>query len=177
MPRGTLLRSWTSGWLRIDTERVELPNGNVAELDVVRHPGASCIVPFLDDERILLIQQYRHATGGTILEAPAGKLDPGEDPEACAGRELIEETGYRAGRIEHLSSIWTTPGFTDEIIHLYAGFELEQVGQQLEADEVIELHPMGLREAVALVHAGELTDSKTALAVLLAAQRLPQAPD
>jgi ADP-ribose pyrophosphatase len=172
--RGTLLRSWTSGWLRVDTERVELPNGRVTELDVLRHPGASCIVPFLPDGRVLLIRQYRHATGGTILEAPAGKLDPDEAPEACAIRELVEETGYRAGRIEHLSSIWTTPGFTDEVIHLYAGFELEHVGQELEDHEVIELVPLALDDALGLIFSGKLRDSKTALALLLAARRLQE---
>ncbi len=87
--RSTLLRSWTSGWLRVDTERVELPNGRETELDVVRHTGAACVVPFLGDDEVMLIRQYRHATGGTILEAPAGKLDPDEAPEACAARELV----------------------------------------------------------------------------------------
>lgn len=173
MSRSTRVASWTSqsGWLRIDTDRVELPNGHVAELDVVRHPGAACIVPFLEDDRVLLIRQFRHATGGDILEAPAGKLDPGEEPEHCATRELIEETGYRAGRIEHLSSIWTTPGFTDEVIHLYAAFELEHVGQSLEVDEVIELVPMAFGDALAAVHSGEIADAKTALCLLLAANR------
>lgn len=175
MSRTTLLRSWTSGWLRIDTERVELPSGHETELDIVRHPGASCVVPLLSDDEVLLIRQYRHATGGTLLEAPAGKLDPDEPPEACAARELVEETGYRAGRIEHLSSIWTTPGFTDEVIHLYAAFELEHVGQRLEPDEVIELAPMPLDDALARIFTGELRDAKTALALLLTARRLGRA--
>lgn len=172
MSRATLLRSWSSGWLRIDTERVELPSGHETELDIVRHPGASCVVPLLSDDEVLLIRQYRHATGGTLLEAPAGKLDRDELPETCAERELVEETGYRAGRLEHLSSIWTTPGFTDEVIHLYAAFDLEHVGQQLEADEVIELAPMRLDDALARIFTGELRDAKTALALLLTARRL-----
>ena len=167
-----ILSTWQSGWLRVDTERVALPNGNETELAIVRHPGAACILPFVSEDEVLLIRQYRHATGGNILEVPAGKLDPNETPEACAGRELIEETGYRAGRIEHLSSIWTTPGFTDEVIHLYAAFELEHVGQQLEADEVIELVPMSLGDALACVFSGELNDAKSALALLLAARSL-----
>ena len=167
-----IVDTWRSGWLRVDTERVELPNGNQTELATVRHPGASCIVPFLDDEQVLLIRQYRHATGGTILEVPAGKLDPNESPEACARRELSEETGYRAERIEHLSSIWTTPGFTDEVIHIHAAFDLQHVGQQLEADEVIELVPMSLGDALDRVFRGELQDAKSALALVLAARRL-----
>jgi ADP-ribose pyrophosphatase len=171
MTQSRLLRSWSSGWLRVDTDLVELPNGREAELDVIRHPGAACVVPFLSADEVLLIRQYRHATGGYLLEAPAGKLDPDEPPEACAARELVEETGYRAGRIESLGSIWTTPGFTDEVIHLYAAFELEHVGQALEEDEVIELVPLPLGQAMARVLGGEPSDSKTALALLLAARR------
>ena len=165
-------RSWQSGWLRVDTEQVDLPNGNRVDLPIVRHPGASCIAPFVSEDEVLLIRQYRHAAGGTLLEAPAGKLDPGERPEVCAGRELIEETGYRAGRLEHLSSIWTAPGFTDEVIHLYAAFDLEHVGQRLEEDEVIELVPMALDDALARVFSGELNDAKSALALVLAARHL-----
>jgi len=166
------IRTWRSGWLRVDTEQVDLPNGNRVELPIVRHPGASCIVPFLSEDEVILIRQYRHAAGGTLFEAPAGKLDPDESPENCARRELIEETGYRAGRIEHLSSIWTTPGFTDEVIHLYAAFDLEHVGQRLEDDEVIELIPMALDDALSRVFRGELNDAKSALALVLAARHL-----
>jgi 8-oxo-dGTP pyrophosphatase MutT (NUDIX family) len=91
---------------------------------MIRHPGAAAVVPFLDPRTILLVRQFRHAAGGFLLEIPAGKLDPGEPPEVCAARETEEEVGYRAGRLEKLGAILTTPGFTDEIIHLYAGFDL-----------------------------------------------------
>lgn len=168
----TILETWQGDWLRVDKERVTLPNGHVIELDLVKHPGATCIVPFTSDDDVVLIRQFRPATGGEILELAAGKLEAGEEPEACALRELEEETGYRAGRIEHLSSIWTTPGFTDEIIHLYAAFELEAVGQDLQEDEVIELVPMPLDRALELVFRGELNDAKSALALLLAARHV-----
>lgn len=168
----TILETWQGDWLRVDKERVTLPNGHVIELDLVKHPGATCIVPFTNDDDVVLIRQFRPATGGEILELAAGKLEAGEEPEACALRELEEETGYRAGRIEHLSSIWTTPGFTDEIIHLYAAFELEAVGQDLQEDEVIELVPMPLARALELVFRGELNDGKSALALLLAARHV-----
>jgi len=157
--------------VEVSKERVTLPNGRVAELDIVHHPGAAAIVPFESDDVVLLIRQYRHAAGGMILEVPAGKLDPGEAPEACAIRELEEETGYRAGRLEPLTSIWASPGFTDEVIHLFAAYDLEPTAQDLQPDEIIELVPMPLDEALARVRQGELRDAKSALALLLAADR------
>ena len=109
-------------------DTVVLPNGNTTTLDMIRHPGAAAVVPFLDARTILLVRQFRHAAGGDLLEIPAGKLDPGEPPEACAARETEEEAGYRAGRLVRLGAILTTPGFTDEIIHLYAGYDLVLAG-------------------------------------------------
>ena len=150
------------------TEPVELPNGRRVELDLLRHPGASAIVPFLDDETVLMIRQFRYATGGEIIEIPAGKLDPGEAPAACAQRELEEETGYRAGRIERLGSIWTSPGFADEIIHLYAAFDLAKTEQNLDPDEVIELVPMPLSDAIREIREAEVYDAKSGMALLLA---------
>jgi len=152
------------------TETVELPNGHRVALDLVRHPGAAAVVPFLDDERVLLIRQHRHATGGALLEIPAGKLDPGESPETCAARELEEETGYRTGRLERLGSIWTTPGFSDEVIHLFAAYDLEPTQQRLEPDEIIELVPTPLAEALDALD-GPVVDGKTATALLLADRR------
>jgi len=152
-------------------EEARLPNGRQVALDVVRHPGAAAIVPFESETEILLIRQFRHAAGGTIWEVPAGKLD-GDSPEACAARELEEETGRRPGRLERLGSIWTTPGFTDEVIHLFAGFDLEPVPQRLESDEVIEVVPMPLSDALDLIWSGELRDAKSAIALIHAARRM-----
>lgn len=151
-------------------EQVTLPNGHVTPLDIVRHPGASAVVPFETERDVLLIRQFRYATGGTIWEVPAGKLDGGEAPALCAARELEEEAGRRAGRIEHLTTIWTTPGFTDERIHLFAAFDLEPVPQRHETDEVIELVQMPLEHALDLVWSGELADAKSALALIHAAR-------
>ena len=153
----------------VTTEIVDLPNGRRVEFDFVRHPGAAAVVPFLDDGRVLLIRQFRFATGGEIMEVPAGKLDPGEAPEVCAARELEEETGYRAGRLERLGSIWTTPGFCNEIIHLYAAFDLTPAEQRLEPDEIIELVPTPLEEALDAL-SGPVVDGKTATALLLASR-------
>jgi ADP-ribose pyrophosphatase len=144
------------------------------QIDIVRHPGASAVVPFLSDDEVLLIRQYRHATNGSILEVPAGKLDPGETPEVCAVRELEEEAGQRAGRLVALGPIWTSPGFTDERIHLFAAHDLVAVERRPEDDEVIDLVPIRLREAVELVWSGGIDDAKSALALLQAAHRLGQ---
>jgi ADP-ribose pyrophosphatase len=152
-------------------EEVELPNGAVAQLDIVRHPGASCVVPIEADGRVLMLRQYRHAAGGTIWEVPAGKLD-GDTPERCAAKELEEEAGRRAGRLERLGEIWTTPGFTDEKIHLFAAFDLTEVPHAREEHEVIEVVPMPLEAALELIWTGQLPDAKSALALLHAARRL-----
>ncbi len=160
--QGTFLTIWQ--------EQVELPGGRSIELDVVRHPGAAAIVPFENETDVVLIRQFRHAAGGTLLEVPAGKLED-EAPETCAARELEEEVGRRAGRLEPLGSIFTTPGFTDEVIHLFAAFDLTSVPTRHESDEVIEVVQMPLREAVELVWRGELRDAKSALALLHAAHR------
>jgi ADP-ribose pyrophosphatase len=158
--------------LRLEREQVVLPNGQHVELDIVRHPGASAVVPFVSVDEILLIRQHRHAAGGAILEVPAGKLDPGDTPEQCAARELEEEAGRKAGRLEKLSWIFTTPGFTDEIIHLFAAFDLEPVPMRHERDEVIELVPMRLSSALDLIWRGQLHDAKSALALIFAARHV-----
>jgi ADP-ribose pyrophosphatase len=159
--RGHFLEMWSHG--------VSLPNGNEAELEVVHHPGAAAVVPFVDPGRVLLIRQYRFAALGDLLEVPAGKLDPGESPEVCAARELEEETGVRAGRLESLGPMWPSPGFTDEQIHLFAGFDLEPARQNLEADEVIETFELSLEEALDQVWSGGISDAKSALALVRAA--------
>jgi ADP-ribose pyrophosphatase len=152
-------------------EDAVLPNGETVPLDIVRHPGASAVVPFESDDDVLLIRQYRHAVGGMIWEVPAGKLD-GEAPAVCASRELEEEAGRRAGRLVPLGAIWTTPGFTDERIHLFAAFDLEPVPHRREADEVIEVVRMSLEAALDLVFRGELSDAKSGLALIHAAHHL-----
>jgi ADP-ribose pyrophosphatase len=156
----------------VSTERATLPNGREVEIDVVHHPGAAAVVPFVSERELLLIRQYRHATGGTILEVPAGKLDGGEPPARCAARELEEEAGCRAGRLVELGWIWTTPGFTDERIHLFAAFDLEHVESRPEHDEWIEPVRVTLDHALELVWRGELNDAKSALAILHAARRV-----
>lgn len=149
-------------------EPVTLPNGMAIELEILRHPGASAVVPLHDDGSVTLIRQYRHAAGGMIWEVPAGKLEPGEPPAECAGRELEEEAGVRAGTLRLLASIHTTPGFTDEVIHLFLATDLSEVPARPEADEVIERHRLAGAEALAMIHRGEITDGKTICALFLA---------
>ncbi len=156
--------------VKLDVDPVELPGGARVEIEIVRHPGAAAVVPFVSDDRVVLIHQFRHAAGGRIWEVPAGKLD-GEAPEVCAARELEEEAGLRAGRLERLSVIWTTPGFSDERIHLFAAYDLERVPQRLNEDEVLEVVEMPFSRALAMVWSGELCDAKSALALLHAAHR------
>jgi ADP-ribose pyrophosphatase len=154
----------------VTTEQVRLPNGVEIVLDIVEHPGAAAIVPFTSDREILLIRQYRHATGGFLTEVPAGKIDPGETPHETARRELQEEVGRSAGRLEKLGWIWTSPGFAREKIHLYAAFDLTDVAARPEDDEVIEVIPTSLDDALEAIWAGEITDAKSAIALIHAAR-------
>ena len=142
-------------------ERVLLPNGRETELEVIGHPGASAVLPFLGADEVLLIRQHRHCAGGSILEVPAGTLHPGESPEACALREIEEETGHRAGRLEPLGWIWTTPGFTTEKIFLFAARDLTPGRVALDPDEVISLERMPFRDALERAARGDITDAKT----------------
>jgi ADP-ribose pyrophosphatase len=155
--------------LDVDVDTVRFPDGSVGELEMIRHSGASAVVPVLFDDRdpeVLLIRQFRHAADGPIWEVPAGRLDPGEDPDACARRELIEEAGYEAGRLERLITIYTTPGFTDERIHLFVARDLTPTPHDREPDEFIETHRVTLSRALDMVRSGEIVDGKTAVSLL-----------
>ncbi|MBI3620753.1 MAG: NUDIX hydrolase [Nitrospirae bacterium] len=162
--------------IRVAAETVTLPNGEVTRLDVVRHPGASAVVPVKDDGTVLLIHQFRHAAGGYLYEVPAGTLAEGESPDACAMREVEEETGYRAGRLVRLGSIVTAPGFCDEQIHLYLATRLEQSRQSLDHDEVLTVVEMSLDEAMAKVHDNTIRDAKSIAALVLASERIKGQP-
>ena len=145
----------------LDIDTVTLPNGATIELEMIHHPGAAAVVPMKEDGTVILIRQYRHAAGGYIYEIPAGKLHPGEDPKLCAARELQEEIGYRADSLELLTSILTTPGFTDEVIHIYKGTGLTKGKQDLDHDEVIEIVELPLEKALAQIMNGTIRDGKT----------------
>ena len=152
---------YTGKVITLNVDTVPLPNGVTIDLETIRHPGASAVVPVKDDGTVVLIRQFRHAAGGFIYEIPAGKLTPGEDPLHCASRELEEEVGYRASSFQLLSSIFTAPGFADEVIHVYKATGLTKGQQHLDRDEVLEIVEMSLDQAIAQIQAGTIRDAKT----------------
>ncbi|HEY2388950.1 MAG TPA: NUDIX hydrolase [Candidatus Binatia bacterium] len=153
--------------VHLTEETVDLPNGHRVELEIVRHPGASAVAALNAQGEVTLLRQYRHAVGGYLWEVPAGKLDPGEAPLACAARELREEAGVEAGRLEPVGSIVTCPGFCDEVIHLFVATALRSVPQALGADEVIDdVRSVPLAEAMAMIGRGEIRDGKTIAALV-----------
>jgi ADP-ribose pyrophosphatase len=164
-------RLYTGRVVNLDLDRVRFPDDSDGQLEILRHPGASAVVPFLDppgdaDPRVVLIRQFRHAADGYIWEVPAGRLDAGECPETCARRELEEETGMRAERLERLTTIHTTPGFTDERIHLFSAEGLQPGSVQREVDEFMELHPIRWSEVLRLMESGDIVDGKTLVSLL-----------
>jgi len=158
---------FTGKVLTLNIDTVTLPNGFTVDLEIVRHPGAAAVVPLKDNGTVVLIKQFRHAAGGFIYEIPAGKLHPGEDPLHCAARELEEEIGYVAGRLELLTSILTAPGFTDEVIHIYKATGMTAGRQQLDRDEVLEVLEISLEEAIKMIKAGTIRDAKTIVGLRL----------
>jgi ADP-ribose pyrophosphatase len=152
----------------LNLETVTLPNGVSVALEVIHHPGAAAVVPLKDDGTVVLIRQYRHAVGGIIYEIPAGKLHPGEDPRECAQRELEEETGYRADSLDLLTSFFTTPGFTDEVIHIYKGTGLTLGKQNLGQDEVLDVIELPLEKAIDQIQQQIIKDGKTIVGLQMA---------
>jgi len=145
-------------------DRVQYPSGNTGVREIAHHPGGAVVVPLLDDGRVLLVKQLRYPFGKHIHELPAGKLGPGEEPGAAAARELEEETGYRAGSLEPLTSIYTTPGFCDEVLHLFlaTALQLSPGGPRREEGEFsMTVEPMAPAQALAMVESGEIRDAKT----------------
>lgn len=174
MSRISSRRVYEGKIINVDRDTVRFPNGSTGELEMVRHPGASAVVPFLtdpdgDDPQILLIKQYRYAADDFIYEIPAGKLDGDEDPEVCARRELQEETGCTAARLEHLYTFYTTPGFTDERIHAFMATGLTHGDVSHETDEFMSVETVTLSHALELIKSGELKDAKTALSLMYVA--------
>ena len=149
-------------------ENVVLPNDSVMNLDVIRHPGAAAIVPLTRDRAVIMLEQYRHAVGGTIWEIPAGTLDPGELALTCAQRELTEETGYRAADWQMLGEIIPVPGYSDERIRIFLATELTLSVQNLDADEVLVVREVPFTEALKRISRGGIQDAKTICGLFMA---------
>ena len=159
--------------LHVRKDEVELPNGHKAVREWIQHPGASSVIPLLPDNQIILVKQFRYPVGQVTLEVPAGKLDKvNEDPIVCAERELSEETGYTAGKIWKLTTIATTVGFTNEVIHLYAAKDLTPGKQHPDDDEFINTVKVPLTAALQLVESGKIIDAKSIISILLLAKQI-----
>lgn len=158
------------GWVDLHIDRLRYPGGQETTSEVIDHRGGVTIVAFDSEGRLLMVRQYRHPTGRVLLELPAGTIDPGEDPQVCAVRELQEETGYLPRRIERLGGFFSAPGYCSEYLHVFLGGDL--VESSLEGDEVaIHAVPLPLDDVLAMIAVGEIEDAKTAGALLLYLQR------
>jgi len=150
----------------ITREQHRMPDGRESTFEFLRHPGGCAVLPVMADGRLLLIRQFRPSIGDTVCEIPAGRLEPGEDPATCVRRELVEEVGYRAARLESLGFIYSSIGFCDEKIYLFVASDLEQTETALEPDEFIEPLVVGLDTALTMIADGEISDAKTQVALL-----------
>jgi ADP-ribose pyrophosphatase len=162
---------YKGNYLEFHRDHVLLPNGKTSTREYLHHPGAIAAVPLLDTGEVVMVKQFRYPTGSVILEIPAGKLEPDENPLDAVRRELIEEIGYEPGQVIHLASVWTTPGFTDEIIHLYLARELNPCPVHLDEDEFLEIIIMSKPELFELLNSPGVIDGKTTLALALAQMR------
>ena len=153
---------------------VTLPNGATKKREVVRHPGAAAMVPLLDDGHVILVKQYRHAVGGFLWEIPAGTLEPDEDPVTCAHRELVEEIGYEAAKMEKLTQILPAPGYTDERIHIFLATGLTSTEQNLEDDEILDVEVVPFERALEMIRQREIQDGKSIVGILMSAMRQGQ---
>jgi len=166
----------------VNLDRVRFPDGSEGELEMIRHPGAAAVLPLYragewpggTGPGVVLLRQYRYAAAGVVWEVPAGKLAPGEAPEQCALRELEEEAGLRARDLRRLTGIFTTPGFTDEVVHLFLALGLCQGQMAHEESEFIECRVVALSEALEMIRDGRISDSKTICTLLFAASFEPE---
>ncbi|MBB6444771.1 NUDIX hydrolase [Bacillus benzoevorans] len=153
--------------ISLQVDEVELPNGNKTKRELVKHPGAVAIIALTDDKKLVMVEQYRKALEKTIVEIPAGKLEKGETPDVCAKRELEEETGYDCAKLKLLTSFYTSPGFADEIVHVYlaTGLSKKENAAGLDEDEFVNLLELTLDEALHAITEKKIYDAKTIFAV------------
>ena len=154
--------------INVEHVTVTLPDGRQATRDLIMHPGASAVIPLNEKGELYMVRQYRKAIEAISLEIPAGKLDSGEDPKICAERELKEETGLTAEKITHLISIHSTPGFSNEVLHLYAATGLSEGESCSDTDEFISTEKYSVAQLEDMVLKGEITDAKSIIGIFLA---------
>lgn len=159
---------YTGGIITLEKLLIELPNMKTSNRDVIRHPGASAVIPIDDEGYVYVVKQYRKPVEKISIEIPAGKLDAGEEPLDCAVRELKEETGLTSGKMTHLFSVATTAAFCDEIIHIYMANDLREGQMHTDDDEFLTCEKIHLDKMLEMVMTGEIFDSKTIISVLLA---------
>ncbi len=147
--------------LHVCRDSVKLPDGRESVREYIRHPGAAVMIPVLENGHLVMERQYRYPLGMELLELPAGKIDAGEDPMESARRELLEETGYHAGRLTRLGKLHPCIGYSDEVIHIFLAGELTFQQEQQDKDEFIETFEISLEDALAGIRSGTITDSKT----------------
>ena len=162
--------------LNMRVDQVLLDDGTQSTREVVEHRGAVAIVPMLNNDRVLLVRQYRYAIGKELLEIPAGTLEIGEDPQTAARRELEEETGYKSEQVTKIIEIYMAPGYTTEKIHVYLATNLQRSKPQLDEDERIEIKPVLFSEALQKVRSGEICDAKTVCGLYRAEELLAMRP-
>jgi len=153
-------------------EQVTHPNGVQTEMGVVRHPGSTVIVPFFEDRSVGLIRQYRHAVSAYVYETPAGTMEPGEDPLVCAHRELEEETGYVAGKMIPLGKTYLLPAYSDELTYVFLARDLKKTSQDLDPDEIIDVHRLPLDQALEMIASGDIIDALSILSIYHAVRYL-----
>ena len=153
--------------INLQIEDVELPNGKTSKREIIKHPGAVAILAITEENKIVMVRQYRKALERIIVEIPAGKLEAGEQPEVTAVRELEEETGYECDKLTHLISFYTSPGFADELVHLYIAKQLKkkQKPADLDEDEFLDVLEVTLEEAIIMLDDNQIYDAKTAYAI------------
>ena len=156
----------------IERDRIRDLDGSEIVRDVVRHPGGAGALPLFPDGQIALVRQYRHPARRELLEIPAGRIEPGESPEWCARREVEQEIGFQVGRIVPLASFYSTPGFCEEVLSVFLATELTPGQQQLDHDERLEVVFLPFEQALRMARQGEIEDSKTLIALLLAVRHL-----
>lgn len=155
----------TTRKFRVERHEYNIPGRGTVRRELVVHPGAVAIVPVLSPDTIVLIRNYRYSAEAELLEIPAGTLEPSESPPDCAARELEEETGYQAARLAWLCEFYTSPGFTDEFMHVFVARDLKATAQRLEATEQIRVETMSLKDALAATVDGRIIDAKTIAAL------------